>query len=327
MRATRRDPSPARRRPTRSSRRCAASSSGPGSPACRRPYRPRAPNRRARPAPVAPHRVPGIPGPRGTRALLRDDAAWAAVAGYPPRLRRISSGSAAAARVRGVGVGRGGTRAPRRRRRVVARRGPVDQDADGRRRRAGERRAAAAGRRPRRDRHRRSPRRRGRGHGVGGRPGPGARLLRGSTVALTVSSGRPQVPAVAAGTAVPDAETAIRDTDLTPPARAARGVQRVGPGGHRRPHGSARRHRSARWRPRVTMGRRIKSEVSKGAERPRRGPGPLLVGRTAGGGGGGGGAGGGAGGGGGPSPRSISATRNASSRVCWVFSRGSHAVS
>ena len=46
---------------------------------------------------------------------------------------------------------------------------------------------------------------------------PGAtRLLRGGTVALTVSGGRPVVPAIAPGTAVDVAEQAVRDAGLTP---------------------------------------------------------------------------------------------------------------
>ena len=47
-------------------------------------------------------------------------------------------------------------------------------------------------------------------------PLPAARLLRGTTVTVTVSAGRPTVPAVAAGTAVAAAEQAIRDAALTP---------------------------------------------------------------------------------------------------------------
>ncbi|WP_143517618.1 Stk1 family PASTA domain-containing Ser/Thr kinase [Pseudonocardia sp. MH-G8] len=47
-------------------------------------------------------------------------------------------------------------------------------------------------------------------------PAPDARLLRGSTVTLTVSSGRPTVPEIAPGTAVAAAEQAIRDAGLTP---------------------------------------------------------------------------------------------------------------
>ena len=47
-------------------------------------------------------------------------------------------------------------------------------------------------------------------------PAADARLLRGSAVALTVSSGRPTVPAIAAGTTLADAEKAVRDAGLTP---------------------------------------------------------------------------------------------------------------
>ncbi|MDN5749822.1 MAG: PASTA domain-containing protein, partial [Pseudonocardia sp.] len=47
-------------------------------------------------------------------------------------------------------------------------------------------------------------------------PAPGARLLRGATVTLTVSSGRPVVPAIEPGTAVAAAEDAVRAAGLTP---------------------------------------------------------------------------------------------------------------
>lgn len=47
-------------------------------------------------------------------------------------------------------------------------------------------------------------------------PAPDARLLRGSTVTITVSSGRPTVPAIAAGTPVTDAEQAVRNAGLQP---------------------------------------------------------------------------------------------------------------
>jgi eukaryotic-like serine/threonine-protein kinase len=47
-------------------------------------------------------------------------------------------------------------------------------------------------------------------------PAPQARLLRGSTVQITVSTGRPTVPAIAPGTSVAAAEQAIRDAGLTP---------------------------------------------------------------------------------------------------------------
>jgi eukaryotic-like serine/threonine-protein kinase len=47
-------------------------------------------------------------------------------------------------------------------------------------------------------------------------PAPDARVRRGSTVHLTVSSGRPAVPPVAAGTAQAAAEQALRDAGLAP---------------------------------------------------------------------------------------------------------------
>jgi len=43
-----------------------------------------------------------------------------------------------------------------------------------------------------------------------------AELLRGSTVQITVSTGRPTVPQIAPGTSVADAEQALRDAGLTP---------------------------------------------------------------------------------------------------------------
>ena len=47
---------------------------------------------------------------------------------------------------------------------------------------------------------------------------PGIRLLRGTSVALTVSSGRPTVPAIAPGTSRRDAEAKIREAGLDPDA-------------------------------------------------------------------------------------------------------------
>ena len=195
-------------------------------------------------------------------------------------------------------------------------------------------------------------------------PAPGARLLRGSTVRLTVSSGRPQVPAVAAGTPVADAEQAIRDAGLTPArSGSAREYSATAPAGSGRPHGPGRGHGPARRRPRdaraqpgrraappgpgavpgrphgrggdrragrrsacrprsrtasrSAAGRRTRRRSSARATAPaawstaaRRSPcAPSVPPRTGG------------------QPRSISATRNASSRLCWVFSRGSQAVS
>ncbi len=51
---------------------------------------------------------------------------------------------------------------------------------------------------------------------IGSDPAPGGRLLRGATVALTVSTGRPTVPGIEPGTAVAAAEQRIRDAGLTP---------------------------------------------------------------------------------------------------------------
>ncbi|MCW0213258.1 MAG: Stk1 family PASTA domain-containing Ser/Thr kinase [Pseudonocardia sp.] len=51
---------------------------------------------------------------------------------------------------------------------------------------------------------------------AGTTPAVASRLLRGSPVTLTVSSGRPVVPAVAPGATVAAAEQALRDAELTP---------------------------------------------------------------------------------------------------------------
>jgi serine/threonine-protein kinase len=94
-------------------------------------------------------------------------------------------------------------------------------------------------------------------------------------VRLTVSSGRPQVPAVAAGAPVAEAEAAIRDAGLTP-ARStsareysatvrAGTVVRTDP-----PAGTA-----------LPSGGRVTLVLSRGAEPPRQVQVPVLVGRTA----------------------------------------------
>jgi eukaryotic-like serine/threonine-protein kinase len=51
-------------------------------------------------------------------------------------------------------------------------------------------------------------------------PAPDTRLLRGTTVRIVVSKGRPTVPAIGAGTAVADAEAAVRAAQLTPVRRS-----------------------------------------------------------------------------------------------------------
>ncbi|MGE3287966.1 MAG: Stk1 family PASTA domain-containing Ser/Thr kinase [Pseudonocardia sp.] len=52
-------------------------------------------------------------------------------------------------------------------------------------------------------------------------PAAESEVLRGSTVRLTVSAGRPAVPAIAAGTAVDEAERIVREAGLTPVRREA----------------------------------------------------------------------------------------------------------
>ena len=317
---------------------------------------------------ATPQRLPGIPGPRGTRALPRDDAAWGAVAGYPPglppdqfrlrrRSRRVFGAWVSVVAVLGLA---------RRRRRLVAGRRALDRDADGRRRRAGERRAAAARRRPRRDRDRRPARRGGRGHGVGGGPGPGcaaAARQHGAADRVERTPPGPRRRPRYAGRGRRAGGPRRRPHPRPVGQRA--GVQRDGPGGNGRPHGPGRGHGSARRRPRDARGQpgrraaapgpgavpgrphgrgrdgRPGRRRSAGRDRER-----LPVRWPAGGRGAGREPEPRPGQHGGPraprsscalsdtcarsercQPRSISATRNASSSDCWVFSRGSQAVS
>jgi serine/threonine-protein kinase len=227
------------------------------------------------PAGAAPHRVPGIPGPRGTRALPRDDVAWAAVGGYPApgpapdqgrlrrRSRRVFGAWVSVVAVLGLLVGATGWW-------LGAGRWTEMPTVVGVERASAERLLLAA------DlvatvtvaRHDDIPA----GMVSAVDPAPGARLLRGSTVRLTVSSGRPQVPAVAAGTAVADAEAAIRNAGLTP-ARGGREYSATAPAGTvvrtEPPAGTA-----------LPGGGRVTLVLSKGVEPPRQVRVPLLVGRT-----------------------------------------------
>jgi eukaryotic-like serine/threonine-protein kinase len=59
-------------------------------------------------------------------------------------------------------------------------------------------------------------------------PLPDAQLLRGSSVAVTVSNGRPTVPQIAPGTPVEEAEAAVRAVTLTPERSGSRSDQRTG---------------------------------------------------------------------------------------------------
>jgi serine/threonine-protein kinase len=106
-------------------------------------------------------------------------------------------------------------------------------------------------------------------------PAPGARLLRGSAVRLTVSSGRPQVPAVAVGTPVAAAEQAVRDAGLTPTrSGSAREYSATAP------VGSVVRTDPAAGTA-LPSGGRVTLVISRGAEPPRQVRVPLLIGRTA----------------------------------------------
>jgi serine/threonine-protein kinase len=103
-------------------------------------------------------------------------------------------------------------------------------------------------------------------------PAPEARLLRGSVVRLTVSSGRPVVPAVASGSTVEAAEQAVRDAGLTPArsqqfdaAVPAGAVVRTDP-----PAGTA-----------LPSGGSVTMVVSRGPAPPRQVRVPLVVGQRA----------------------------------------------
>ena len=101
---------PAPPTPPRSSPRCAGSPSGPGSRGCRRrcPRPLREPEALRGPTAATPQRLPGVPGPRGTRALPRDDAGVGGpCAGYPPApgpAGRSWRGSARSRRVFGTWI-------------------------------------------------------------------------------------------------------------------------------------------------------------------------------------------------------------------------------
>jgi serine/threonine-protein kinase len=103
-------------------------------------------------------------------------------------------------------------------------------------------------------------------------PAPPARLRRGGRVTLTVSSGRPVVPAVNAGTAVDAAERAVRDAGLTP-VRGRQEYSATAPAGTvvrtDPPAGTA-----------LPSDGRVALVTSKGVEPPRQVRVPFLLGRT-----------------------------------------------
>jgi eukaryotic-like serine/threonine-protein kinase len=111
------------------------------------------------------------------------------------------------------------------------------------------------------------------GHVAAVDPGADERLLRGSTVTLTVSSGRPTVPVVAAGTAVDAAEKAVRDAGFTPGAAGAEYSATV-------PAGTVVRTDPAPGTP-LASGSTVGLVQSRGPEPRRQVRVPFLIGRTA----------------------------------------------
>ena len=104
-------------------------------------------------------------------------------------------------------------------------------------------------------------------------PAAEARLLRGSAVRLTVSSGRPVVPAVAPGTSVEAVEQAVRDAGLTP-ARSPEFAATV-------PAGAVVRTDPAAGTA-LPSGGHVTLVVSRGPAPPRQVRVPLVVGQRAG---------------------------------------------
>ena len=226
---------------------------------------------------ATPQRLPGIPGPRGTRALPRDDAAWGAVAGYPPglppdqfrlrrRSRRVFGAWVSVVAVLGLVVGATGWW-------LGAGRWTEMPTVVGVERASAERLLLAADLVATVTVARHDEVAAGMVSAVD--PAPGARLLRGSTVRLTVSSGRPQVPDVAPGTPIADAERAVRDAGLTPArSGSAREYSATAP------VGTVVRTDPAAGTA-LPGGGRVTLVVSRGAEPPRQVRVPFLVGRTA----------------------------------------------
>ncbi|MBL8925640.1 MAG: Stk1 family PASTA domain-containing Ser/Thr kinase [Pseudonocardia sp.] len=238
----------------------------------------------ARPEPVdaghattaaVPQRLPGLPGPRGTRALPREEAARAAggapaPATDPARLRRRSrtvfGAWVSVVAVLGLLVGAAGWW-------LADGRWTSMPTVVGAERAAAERLLLAADLVATVSVARDDEVTAGLVSAVD--PAPGARLLRGSAVRLTVSSGRPQVPAVAVGTPVAVAEQAVRDAGLAPTrSGSAREYSATAPAG------SVVRTDPAAGTA-LPSGGRVTLVISRGAEPPRQVRVPLLIGRTA----------------------------------------------
>jgi serine/threonine-protein kinase len=103
-------------------------------------------------------------------------------------------------------------------------------------------------------------------------PAADRRLRRGGTVRLTVSSGRPVVPAVAAGTAVAAAEKLVRDAGLAPAASTRQEYSAAVPAG-------AVTRTDPPARTSLPSGSTVTLVVSRGAEPKRQVRVPFLIGR------------------------------------------------
>ncbi len=102
-------------------------------------------------------------------------------------------------------------------------------------------------------------------------PGSATQLLRGSTVTLVVSRGLPTVPAIAPGTALDDAQAAIRAAQFTPVQAGSEYSSSV-------PAGAVVRTNPAAGTP-LSPGSRVTLVVSRGEQRTQQVRVPFLIGK------------------------------------------------
>jgi eukaryotic-like serine/threonine-protein kinase len=102
-------------------------------------------------------------------------------------------------------------------------------------------------------------------------PGSATQLLRGSTVTLVVSRGLPTVPAIAPGTALDDAQAAIRAAQFTPVQAGSEYSSSV-------PAGAVVRTNPAAGTP-LSPGSRVTLVVSRGEQRAQQVRVPFLIGK------------------------------------------------